>query len=82
MGNFNRSGYSNKEVDTLLLDGSRTLDEGKRREMFVRATEISMNERPMLPVVMPQTIWAMPKGKFSFTPRVDQETLAHVITPK
>ena len=82
LGNFNRSGYSNPEVDKLLLDGSRTLDEGKRRQMFVRATEISMNERPMLPVVMPQTIWAMPKGKFSFTPRVDQETLAHIITPK
>lgn len=82
LGNFNRSGYSNPDVNKLLLDGSRTLDEKARRDMFVRAAEISMNERPMLPIVMPQTIWAMPKNKLSFTPRVDQETLAHLITPK
>lgn len=82
LGNFNRSGYSNPEVNKLLLDGSRTLDEAKRREMFARATEISMKDRPMLPIVMLQTVWAMPKGKLTFTPRVDQETLAHLITPK
>ncbi|MBC7801722.1 MAG: ABC transporter substrate-binding protein [Gemmatimonadaceae bacterium] len=82
LGNFNRSGYSNADVNRLLLDGSRTLDEKARREMFIRAAEISMNERPMLPIVMPQTIWAAPKNKLTFTARIDQETLAHVITPK
>ncbi len=82
LGNFNRSGYANPDVDKLLLDGSRTLDEKARREMFVRAAEISMNERPMLPIVMPQAIWAMPKGKLSFKARIDQETLAHLVTPQ
>lgn len=82
LGNFNRSHYADPEVDRLLLDGSRTLDEGKRREMFARAAEISMNDRPMLPIVMPQAVWAMPKGKFAFTPRVDQETLAHAVAPR
>ncbi len=82
LGNFNRTGYSNPEVDKLLLDGSRTLDDTARRGMFVRAADISMNERPMLPIVMPQTIWAMQKGKLAFTPRMDQETLAQAITPK
>ncbi|UFN48152.1 ABC transporter substrate-binding protein [Roseomonas sp. OT10] len=82
LGNFNRSGYNNPEVNRLLLEGSRTLDDAKRKEMFIRATDISMNDRPMLPIVMPQTVWAMGKGKLSFTPRVDQETLAHLITPK
>jgi peptide/nickel transport system substrate-binding protein len=81
-GNFNRSGYSNPEVNRLLSEATRTLDDAKRREMFIRATDISMGERPMLPIVMPQTIWAMGKNKLSFTPRVDQETLAHLITPK
>ena len=81
-GNFNRSGYSNPEVNKLLLDGARTLDEGRRREMFARAAEISMNERPVLPIVMPQTVWAMGKNKLGFTPRVDQETLAHLVAPK
>ena len=82
LGNFNRSGYSNPEVNKLLLDGSRTLDDAKRREMFARAAEISMNDRPMLPIVMPQTVWAMGKNKLAFTPRVDQETLAQSVTPK
>jgi peptide/nickel transport system substrate-binding protein len=81
-GNFNRSGYSNPEVNALLSEATRTLDEAKRRDLFIRATDISMNERPMLPIVMPQTIWAMAKGKLGFTPRVDQETLAYRITPK
>ncbi len=81
LGNFNRSNYRNAEVDALLLDGSRTLDDDKRREMFVRAAEISMNDRPMLPIVMPQTVWAMGKGRLSFTPRVDQESLAQAIAP-
>ena len=82
LGNFNRSNYNNPEVNKLLLDGSRTLDDARRREMFVRAAEISMNDRPMLPIVMPQTVWAMGKNKLSFTPRVDQESLAYAITPK
>ena len=81
-GNFNRSGYDNAEVNKLVADGARTLDDAKRRAMFVRATEISMAERPMLPIVMPQTVWAMGKNRFGFTPRVDQETLAHLVVPK
>ena len=39
-------------------------------------------QQPMLPIVMPSTVWAMPAKKFTFTPRVDQETLAHAITPR
>jgi peptide/nickel transport system substrate-binding protein len=81
-GNFNRSGYDNPEVNKLLREASQTLDDARRREMFARATEISMNERPVLPTVMPQTVWAMGKNKLSFQARVDQETLAHLITPK
>ena len=82
LGNFNRSGYDNAEVNRLLLDGSRTLDENRRREMFARAAEISMNERPMLPIVMPQTVWAMAKNRLTFAARIDQESLAHLMTPR
>ncbi len=82
LGNFNRSGYNNPEVNKLILDGARTLDDEKRRAAFVRATDISMNDRPMLPIVMPQTVWAMPKGKLGFTPRMDQETLGYAIVPR
>ncbi|WP_426956614.1 ABC transporter substrate-binding protein [Muricoccus radiodurans] len=79
-GNFNRSGYNNPEVNRLLAEAVRTLDDNRRRALFIQATDISMNERPMLPIVMPQTIWAMGKGKLSFTPRVDQETLGQLIS--
>lgn len=81
-GGFNRSNYSNPEVDKLLEEGSAELDDAKRRALFERATEISMKDRPMLPIVMPQTVWAMGRNKFAFTTRVDQETLAWRITPK
>ncbi len=58
------------------------MDDARRRGMFARAAEISMNDLPMLPIVMPQTVWATGKNKLGFTPRVDQETLAHLVAPK
>lgn len=82
LGGFNRSGYSNPTVDRLLREGISTLDEEKRRAMFEEATRITMAERPMLPVLSLQTIWAARKGALTFKPRIDQETLAYAIRPR
>lgn len=82
LGAFNKSGYSNPEFDKLFQEGQKTLDDPKRRALFEKTTEISMNDRALIPTVILQTVWASKKDSVTFVPRVDQETLAHLITPK
>jgi peptide/nickel transport system substrate-binding protein len=82
LGAFNKSGYSNAEFDKLFQEGQKTLDDAKRRALFEKTTEISMNDRALIPTVIVQTVWAAKKDTLTFTPRVDQETLAHLISPK
>lgn len=82
LGAFNKQGYSNPEVDALLQEGSRTMDDPKRRALFEKVTEISMNDRALIPTVQLQTVWAAKKGMLTVPSRVDQETLAYEIKPK
>lgn len=82
LGAFNKQGYSNPEVDKLLEEGSRTMDDVKRRALFERVSEISMQDRALIPTVQLQTIWASKKGTVTIPSRVDQETLAYEIKPK
>ena len=82
LGAFNKQGYSNPEVDRLLEEGSAAMDDTKRRALFEKASEVSMNDRALIPTVQLQTIWAAKKGMLTFPPRVDQETLAYEIKPR
>jgi len=82
LGAFNKSGYVNAELDKLLEDGARELDDTKRRALFEKVSEVSMNDRALIPTVILQTVWAGKKDALTFAPRVDQETLAHLIKPK
>ena len=40
-----------------------------------------MNDRVLIPTVIIQTVWAAQADTITFEPRVDQETLAHLIHP-
>lgn len=82
VGAFNKTGYSNPEIDAVLDEAIRMMDETKRRSLFEKATELSMNDRAIIPVVQLQTIWAAKKGMLTMQPRLDQETLAYKIKPK
>ena len=82
LGAFNKQGYSNAEVDKLLQEGAKTMDDPKRRALFEKATELSMNDRALIPTVQLQTIWAAKKGMLTVPARMDQETLAYEIKPK
>ncbi|GAB4185342.1 MAG: ABC transporter substrate-binding protein [Thalassobaculales bacterium] len=81
LGAFNRNGYKNAEVDKLLQEGARELNDAKRRALFERAMEISMADRAMLPLVVLQVVWAGQAGKVSYNPRADEDTLAYFIKP-
>jgi len=82
LGAFNKQGYSNPAVDKLLEEGSRTMDDTKRRALFEKASELSMTDRALIPSVQLQTIWASKAGMLTIPPRMDQETLAYEIKPK
>lgn len=82
LGAFNKQGYSNPAVDKLLEEGSRTMDDTKRRALFEKASELSMTDRALIPSVQLQTIWASKAGMLTIPPRTDQETLAYEIKPK
>ena len=69
-------------MDKLLEEGSRTMDDAKRRALFEKVSEVSMEDRALIPTVQLQTIWASKKGTVTIPLRVDQETLAYEIKPK
>lgn len=81
LGAFNKSGYSNPEIDALLQEGARTLDDPARAALYKQVTELSMNDRVLIPTVIIQTVWAAQADTLTFEPRVDQETLAYLIQP-
>ncbi|WP_062016365.1 ABC transporter substrate-binding protein [Aureimonas sp. AU4] len=81
LGAFNRTGYSNKQFDTLFEEGQRTLDDEKRRSIFEQTSKIAMEDRALIPTVILQTVWAAKANTVDFQPRVDQETLAYLIKP-
>ena len=82
LGAFNKQGYSNPAVDKLLEEGSRTMDDTKRRALFEKASELSMSDRALIPSVQLQTVWASKAGMLTIPARMDQETLAYEIKPK
>ncbi|MFC1509853.1 peptide-binding protein [Candidatus Omnitrophota bacterium] len=52
-GEFNFVGYSNSEVDRLLLEGRRTFDILKRKKIYHRVHEILYDEQPYLFLYVP-----------------------------
>ena len=81
LGAFNRGAYSNPEIDKVIQEASRTLDDAKRRALFEKAMEMSMADRAAIPIVVLQTVWGMQADKVDYTPRVDEETLAFLVRP-
>ncbi|HJS33675.1 MAG TPA: ABC transporter substrate-binding protein [Alphaproteobacteria bacterium] len=81
LGPFNRTAYSNPEVDKTLQEAVRTLDDAKRRALFEKAMELSMADRALIPIVVLQTVWAGRADKVTMNPRADEDTLAYYISP-
>jgi len=55
-GEFNFVGYSNQEVDRLLLEGRRTFDQNRRQEAYHRVHEILYEEQPYLFLYVPDAL--------------------------
>ena len=81
-GAYNRTSYSNPELDALIEEGSVELDETKRRAIFEEAMAMAAAARVLIPIVQLQSVWAAKAGMLKLTPRTDQDTLAYFIKPK
>jgi len=78
MGTTNWSHYSNRELDGLVLQASRTIDDARRRNILQQASHVLMDDYGILPLQFEMSVWAMRKG-LHYDGRADQLTLAQYI---
>ncbi|MFC7552684.1 ABC transporter substrate-binding protein [Pseudoroseomonas wenyumeiae] len=74
-GSTNFSGYSNPEVDKLVIEGLRTADDEKRESVFKQAMKLAMDDVGVIPLHMQKNIWAL-RGALKYEPRADEYTVA------
>jgi peptide/nickel transport system substrate-binding protein len=75
MGASNSGRYSNPEVDKLVTDALRTMDDTARNAMLARACEIVFTEYALVPLHHEVSVWAAKKN-VTYETRADQYTLA------
>ena len=75
LGHTNRGRYSNAQLDELIKEAQRTVDDAKREDILKRASKLAMADFPIIPLHFEVTPWAFKKG-LSYKARVDQYTLA------
>lgn len=71
----NRGRYSNAQLDELVNTAFLTLDDGKRRELLVKASDVFADEEPVMPLYFYSFSIATPKS-IRYAPRLDQFTLS------
>ena len=81
MGSSNRARYSNPEVDQVLGQALRTVDDAKREVLLQRAAEIAMADQAVVPLFYQDNVSATRKV-FRFAPRADGFMAAYMIKPE
>jgi peptide/nickel transport system substrate-binding protein len=61
IGSTNRAAYSNPEVDKLLAQGARELNEAKRVQLYIQAQKLIMQDAPWQPLYIPVDVMAFSK---------------------
>ncbi|WZX99783.1 glutathione ABC transporter substrate-binding protein [Bacillus sp. FSL W7-1360] len=73
----NRSFYSNKELDQILEEAARELDENKRLALYKKAQEIAIEELPLVYTTYSQYLNAVRKEVKDFYRSADGKILLH-----
>ncbi|MDD5005684.1 MAG: peptide-binding protein [Candidatus Omnitrophica bacterium] len=55
-GEFNFIGYKNEEVDNLIIEGRRTFDQSKRKEIYHKIHKIIFEEQPYMFLYSPESL--------------------------
>ena len=79
-GTANRGRYSNPKVDALLEEALATVDDARREAVLQRATEVAIDDTAIIPLHFQVNLWATRNG-ITYTPRTDENTLAHKFRP-
>jgi peptide/nickel transport system substrate-binding protein len=64
----NRMGYRNSQVDEMLDKAVGLTDRAKRKEIYVQVQKIVMEDMPVGPLVLGQSLWGISKRVQGFTP--------------
>lgn len=79
LGAFNVSNVSNPKADELIAQAMRTIDNGKRLDLFRTSMQATLDDYAIIPVVQLSSVWAARADTLEFEPRVDEETLPFFI---
>ena len=74
-GASNRGRYSNPEVDAVITEALKTVDDELRQELLAKATEMAINDVAIIPLHYQVNTWGAKKG-LKYIPRTDEYTLA------
>jgi peptide/nickel transport system substrate-binding protein len=80
-GEFAWGRYANQRVDDLLDKALATIDDKAREKQIQDAVGIAMTELGIIPIHHQINTWATKKG-ISYTPRIDEYTLAFQFRPQ
>ncbi|MXN17961.1 ABC transporter substrate-binding protein [Pseudooceanicola sp. GBMRC 2024] len=78
MGTTNAARYSNADVDALIHEAVKTVDEDKRNALLQKAETLALDDWGLLPLHYEVTTWAMKPG-VDMIARADQMTVASEI---
>lgn len=80
LGAYNFGGYSNPEMDAVLMQAIVETDDAQRDALLQEATRLLMEDVGVLPLHIQKSFWASKDG-LTFTPRRDESTRAMEIHP-
>jgi peptide/nickel transport system substrate-binding protein len=80
MGASNRGRYSNPEMDRILADALKTVDDKAREALLQKAAEVAVGDLGVIPLHYEVSTWATRRG-FTYKGRADQYTLASHLRP-
>ena len=80
LGTSNYGGFSNADFDKVYEQAIVTIDPEKRKQLLEQATQIALDNVPLIPLHLESSIWAFRKG-LSYEGRRDQYTLAMSVHP-
>lgn len=81
MGSSNRARYSNPEVDRVLAEAMRTVDDTKREALLQQVAEIAMADQAVIPLFHQNNVFATRVG-YRYTPRSDGFIAAAMVSPQ
>jgi peptide/nickel transport system substrate-binding protein len=75
MGASNRGRFSNPEVDALVMEALATVNDARREELLIQATDLAIGDLGIIPIHYQVNTWATREG-LSYIPRSDEATHA------